>query len=134
MGDVHAEAGAAREQAGRGRRAAERYHDVAGLGPGRRGVDSDISTVGAAQKCVIGMPIDQGQISLGSTCGTQTCVAPAAVTAQVKHQPLQWNIGSVQRYVESLDDLKCATIASDCRYAPRWWYITPFGRPVVPLV
>ena len=26
---------------------------------------------------------------------------PTAVTAQVKHQPLQWNIGSVQRYCVS---------------------------------
>ena len=40
---------------------------------------------------------------------------PAAVTAQVKHQPLQWNIGSVHRYVESLVSRKCVIIASACR-------------------
>ena len=38
-----------------------------------------------------------GKISLGSTLRRQTCVPAAAVTPQVKHQPLQWNMGSVHR-------------------------------------
>ena len=37
------------------------------------------------------------QVSSGTMRLRQWWVAPAAVTAQVKHQPLQWNIGSVQR-------------------------------------
>ena len=37
------------------------------------------------------------KIAAGSTRRRQTCVPATAVTAQVKHQPLQWNIGSVQR-------------------------------------
>ncbi len=43
----------------------------------------------------------RSQIRLDSTRRRQTWVAPMAVTPQVKHQPLQWNIGSVHRYVES---------------------------------
>ena len=37
----------------------------------------------------------------GSTRRRHTCVAPSAVTPHVKHQPLQWNIGSVHRYFAS---------------------------------
>ena len=33
----------------------------------------------------------------GSTLRRQTWRPATAVTAQVKHQPLQWNIGSVHR-------------------------------------
>ncbi len=70
----------------------------------------------------------------GSTDGRHTCVPPAAVTAQVKHQPLQWNIGSVHRCTVEGERPIAPTIARDCRYAPRWWYITPLGSPVVPEV
>ena len=31
------------------------------------------------------------------TCRRQTCVPATTESDQVKHQPLQWNIGSVQR-------------------------------------
>jgi hypothetical protein len=55
------------------------------------------STVGAPHRCVIPSFSISRQTRGGSTFGRQTCVAPAAVTAQVKHQPLQWNIGRVQR-------------------------------------
>ena len=37
------------------------------------------------------------QMRPGSTRRRQMCVPAIAVTAHVKHQPLQWNIGSVQR-------------------------------------
>ncbi len=33
----------------------------------------------------------------GSTRRRHTCVPESAVTPHVKHQPLQWNIGSVHR-------------------------------------
>ena len=93
-----------------------------------------VSTVGAALKWVIPSVCSSRQISAGSTARRQTWVPPAAVTAQVKHQPLQWNIGSVHRYL--VPGPRRAWYAMDvaCRYAPRWWYITPLGRPVVPLV
>ena len=55
------------------------------------------------------------QMRSGSTLRSATWVPPAAVTAQGKHQPLQWNIGSVHRYVERIDRPVCAAIASACR-------------------
>src|SRR5438034_4921336 len=58
-----------------------------------------VSTVGAALKWVIPSVRSSRQISAGSTERRQTWVPPAAVTAQVKHHPLQWNIGSVHRYL-----------------------------------
>ena len=63
-----------------------------------------------------------------------TCRPPTAVTPQVKHQPLQWNIGCSQRKTDSGE--RPATIASlrALRYAPRYVNWTPFGRPVVPEV
>ena len=93
-----------------------------------------VSTVGAALKWVIPSVRSSRQISAGSTARRQTWVPPAAVTAQVKHQPLQWNIGSVHRYLAPGPRRAWYAIAAACRYAPRWWYITPLGRPVVPLV
>ena len=58
-------------------------------------------TVGAPQKCVTRSASKSSQIRAGSTLRRHTWVAATAVTAHGKHQPLQWNIGSVQRYVES---------------------------------
>ena len=37
------------------------------------------------------------KIAPASTLRRQTWVPPWALTAQVKHQPLQWNMGSVHR-------------------------------------
>jgi len=51
------------------------------------------STVGAALKWVTPSR-RRFQISSLFTLRRHTCVAPAAVTAQGKLQPLQWNIGS----------------------------------------
>ncbi|HTD33142.1 MAG TPA: AMP-binding protein [Candidatus Elarobacter sp.] len=58
---------------------------------------SAMRTVGAAQKCVTPSCTIAALIPSGATRRKPTCVAPAAVTAHGKHQPLQWNIGSVQR-------------------------------------
>src|SRR6185437_6439921 len=92
------------------------------------------SRVGAAFRWVIASPSIAAQMSAGSVVRRQTWVPPAAVTAQVKHQPLQWNIGSVHRYLVPGPRRAWYAMAVACRYAPRWWYITPLGRPVVPLV
>src|SRR4051794_34829862 len=91
---------------------------------------SIVSTVGGAQKCVMFDVCSSRQTSAGSGRGMQTWVAPAAVTAQVKHQPWQWNIGNVHRYVLPGPSPAWYAMASACRYAPRCWYITPLGRPV----
>src|SRR5262245_19394361 len=95
---------------------------------------SDVSTVGAAQKWVTDSSRSACQTLPGTTARRHTCTPPAAVTAQGKHQPLVWNIGSVHKYLDERSSLAWKAIASACRYAPRWWYITPLGVPVVPLV
>ena len=74
------------------------------------------------------------QMRAGSTLRRQTWVPATAVTAQVKHQPLQWNIGSVQRYFVSKVMPVSMTSPIAFTYAPRWEYMTPLGRPVVPEV
>ena len=66
------------------------------------------STVGAPLKCVTrSWPIEP-EHARGIDARSITCVPPAAVTAHGKHQPLQWNSGSVQRKtvsrVEALHD------------------------------
>src|SRR5438132_4390455 len=58
------------------------------------------STIGAPHMCVTPFATIDGKISAGSTRLRHTCVAPAAVTAHVNVQPLQWNIGRVQRYTD----------------------------------
>ena len=58
---------------------------------------SMLSTVGAPHIWVTPCSTIIGKISAGSTLRRQTCVPPIAVTDQGKHQPLQWNIGSVHR-------------------------------------
>ena len=54
-------------------------------------------TTGAPQRCVTPCSPIARSIAPASTRRRQTCVPPSAVTVQGKHQPLQWNIGSVQR-------------------------------------
>src|SRR4029079_7207539 len=49
-------------------------------------------TVGAPLKWVTRSSPNSSQMRPGSTWRRHTWVAPAAVTAHGKHQPLQWNI------------------------------------------
>ncbi len=95
---------------------------------------SEISTVGAAHS----QRIFSSRISLntaaGSTLGRQTWVAPAAVTVQVKVQPLAWNIGRVHRYRSPTPMGRCSRVPMEFIAAFRCVIITPFGRAVVPLV
>jgi hypothetical protein len=67
-------------------------------------------TVGAPQKFVTPSASIRSQISSGSTFRIVTWQPATAVTAHVKHQPLQWNIGCSQRKTESCD--RPATSAS----------------------
>ena len=57
---------------------------------------SMVQTVGAAQKWVTPVS-NSSQVGPGSILGMQTLSAPTATTPQVKHQPLQWNMGRVHR-------------------------------------
>src|SRR3954447_23837090 len=74
-----------------------------------------VSTVGAALKWVMPSSRSSRQIVAGSTRGRQTWGEPAAVTAHGKHQPSQWNIGSVQRYELVGVRPVCIAIAIACR-------------------
>src|SRR5215467_14403238 len=72
---------------------------------------SMINTVGAPQKWVASPALKSFQISGGSTFAMQTPVAPTAAHPQVMVQPLQWNIGSVHRYLESESRRRSIAIA-----------------------
>jgi hypothetical protein len=99
MAHAHAELLHAREQRRRRRRSARRDADLRieahALRLGRSASIS--STVGAPLKWVTRSRLDQPDHRPGSIARSITCVPPAAVTAHGKHQPLQWNSGSVQR-------------------------------------
>ena len=58
---------------------------------------SMLSTVGAPTMLVTRCSAISRKISAGSTRRRQTCAPAIAVTDHGKHQPLAWNIGSVQR-------------------------------------
>jgi hypothetical protein len=72
---------------------------TSGRGSGRACGASAIvrSTVGAPFRCVTPSPSMSSQIRPASTARRHTCVPPIAASAHPVHQPLQWNIGSVQR-------------------------------------
>ncbi len=74
----------------------------------------------------------RSQIRAASTRRRQTCVPATAVTAHVKHQPLQWNMGRVQRYFVSKFIPVSTTSPIAFTHVPRCEYMTPLGRPVVP--
>ena len=58
---------------------------------------SMLRTIGAAQKCVTPSVAIASRIAPASTRRRQTLVPSIAAIVHGKHQPLQWNIGSVQR-------------------------------------
>ena len=54
-------------------------------------------TIGAPDRCETLCSAIASYIALARTHLRQTCVPPTIDTDQGKHQPLQWNIGSVHR-------------------------------------
>ena len=58
---------------------------------------SMLSTTGAPHMWVTRVSTIESKMRRGSTLRRHTCVPAAAVTAHVKVQPEQWNIGSVHR-------------------------------------
>ena len=64
------------------------------------GVTIEVITAGAPLRWVTPSSPISRQTTSGRTARRQTCVPPTAVTPHVVHQPLQWNIGSVQRYTD----------------------------------
>ena len=55
-------------------------------------------TIGAPHRCVTPSVSSACRIAAASTRRRHTCVPACAVMVQGKHQPLQWNIGSVHKY------------------------------------
>ena len=68
------------------------------------------------------------------TCQGHILVPQMAASVQVKHQPLQWNIGRVHRYTAPSFVLQIIGLLKDMRYAPRWFSNTPLELAVVPEV
>ena len=54
-------------------------------------------TIGAPHKCVTPWSAIASKIGFALTQRRQTCVPAWTASVQGKHQPLQWNIGSVHR-------------------------------------
>ena len=54
-------------------------------------------TKGAPERCVTLWSAMASYICLARTARRQTCVPESSEIDQGKHQPLQWNIGSVHR-------------------------------------
>ena len=100
MGDVEAGLAPCREDRLRRRRRGGDELDLAV--EARRfsssGVDQDVAmTIGAPQRCVTLCSASASQIGFGRTQRRQTCVPATTEIDHGKHQPLQWNIGSVHR-------------------------------------
>ena len=73
----------------------------------------------------------------GSACRNRpgiTSDAPHMNAAYGMPHALAWNIGTIVRMRSRSDRLSAAGVvaASECRYAERCEYATPFGLPVVP--
>ncbi len=54
-------------------------------------------TIGAPHRCVTPWSAIASYIAFGLTQRRQTCVPACTASVHGKHQPLQWNIGSVHR-------------------------------------
>src|SRR6478609_1341367 len=59
-------------------------------------------TTGAPQRCVTPWSASASHTAFWRTARRQTCVPAITDNDQVKHQPLQWNMGSVHRYTACL--------------------------------
>ena len=70
---------------------------IGGASVSRPAFNSMVMMMGAPQKCVTPSVSIAFRMALASVLRRQTWVPASAVMVQGKHQPLQWNIGSVQR-------------------------------------
>src|SRR4029077_11690053 len=59
-------------------------------------------TIGAPHRCVTLWLAIASYIAPARTARNHTCVPPTTEMVHGKHQPLQWNIGKVQRYTQCL--------------------------------
>src|SRR5690349_14053765 len=77
-------------------------------------------TIGAPHRCVTLCIAIASYIALARTARRQTCVPAATEIDHGKHQPLQWNIGSVHRYTGCLAIEQVTTLPTASKCAPRW--------------
>ena len=71
---------------------------AAGVSSRRRGALSSVDiTIGAPHRCVTLWLAMASKIGAARTARRHTCVPATTDSVQGKHQPLQWNIGSVHR-------------------------------------
>src|SRR5205085_7761126 len=91
-------------------------------------------TIGAPHRWVTLWSAMASYIAGARTQRRQTCVPATTDSDHGKHQPLQWNMGSVHRYTGWRGMFAAITLPYPISAAPRWWKTTPFGLPVVPLV
>jgi hypothetical protein len=100
VGDVEALRGHGLEHRLRRRRGGGDENSTAAAAPrfsALRGVEQHAITIGAPHRCVTLWSAIASKIALASTRRRQTWVPATAVMVHGKHQPLQWNIGSVHR-------------------------------------
>src|SRR4029078_7260304 len=81
---------------------------------------SVLLTIGAPHIWVTPCCGIHSKILAGSTLRRQTLIPADAAPVHGKHQPLQWNIGSVHRYTEWRGMPQSPMLDSAFRYAPRW--------------
>ncbi len=89
------------------------------------------ATMGAQQKCVTFHSEMAEYTFFAFIFLTQTLVHATTANVQGKHQPLQWNIGKVQRNTGKLPMFHAMAFPMALTYAPLCVYTTPFGFPVV---
>ena len=68
-------------------------------------------TIGAPHRCVTLCSAMASYMAFGRTHLRHTCVPATTDSVQGKHQPLQWNIGSVHRYTGCLPMSAASTLA-----------------------
>src|SRR5919205_1511083 len=68
-------------------------------------------TIGAPHRCVTLWFAIASYIAGARTARRQTCVPATTEIDHGKHQPLQWNIGKVQRYTGCRDIAPVTTLA-----------------------
>src|SRR4029078_1289777 len=77
-------------------------------------------TIGAPHRCVTLWLAIGSYMAPARTARRQTCVPAATEIDHGKHQPLQWNIGSVHRYTGCFFIPQVTTLPTANSAAPRW--------------
>src|SRR5437660_1227220 len=77
-------------------------------------------TIGAPHRCVTFWFAIASYIAVARTARRHTCVPATTEIDHGKHQPLQWNIGSVHKYTGCFAIEHVTMLPSASRCAPQW--------------